>query len=584
MKNYYLTMAAALLAVSTTVSAQSLTKPFVYSTAEQAPTENAQMKIPAGAKQTKMHFPTAKEVAARHNTAPMGIRRADDGDEEETPTYTIITDQPEGTLHKSWYQYSEGYVAWMGYYIFKSYTDGNAIDWVDGADGNVYVKSLIGNYYSNAWLKATKAEGDTIVFNLPQTIYEQNSYGDLEYFSLWKYNYDEDYGWYMPSDDQTAKFVLRNDSLIFADADEENVMIGLGTAEDGDWCGYGDFLTTIAKFEKATVAPSNPAAAQDYLIKYEASTEDGVDYHQAKVAFEGNDVYLGAINDNQPDAWVKGTLADGKVTFKGGQYMGVDTVTAAHIFFNAAGSETVHEEEYDYDYDSVYVKDEIVFDYDATTKTMKSADMACVTKGILTETLNDQAEYSAPEMSPWAEKAGTPQDPTIYDFMAYDEDYGLGGIQFYLNRLSTDSLYLPAKHLYYKAYLDDEAFTFEPESYKGLTESMTEVPYLFSTDDSDFQYSGDTHLFYFYVSGFDKIGIQEIYNDGTTKLASNIVWQSVEEEEDAVKGVEANNASAKSVRYYDLSGRAVTKISQGLYIKSTVMSDGTVTTKKVMVK
>ena len=589
MKNYYLTAAAALLMVSTTVSAQSFTKPFVFSTAEQAKTETAESKIPAGAMKTTMHFPTTQELASRHNSMSMGIRRVAE-DESETQANTIITEQPAGTLHKSWYQYSEGYVAFMGYYIFRTYVDGSAIDWVDGTDGNIYVKSLIGSYYSNAWLKGTKAGNDTIVFNFPQTIYEQNTYGDLEYFSLWKYDYNEEYNFYLPSDDQTAKFVLRNDSLIMAENDSTaDVLIGLGTS-DGDWCGYGDYLTNIHKFDKATVAPSNAANAESYLMKYAASTEDGVDYHQVKVAIEGNDFYIGALNDNQPDAWAKGTLADGKVTFKSNQYMGVDTVTASHIFFNAGGSVTLHEEEYDYDYDSVYYKNEMVFDYDATAKTLKSADNAYVSKGFITTELNNQAEYNEPLLTPWAEKAGTPMDPVIYDFSAYDEDYGLGGIQFFLNRMSTDSLYLPANHIYYKAYLDDEEFVFEPETYSSLTEPMTEVPYLFSTDNSDFQYSGDTHLFYFYVSGFDKIGIQEIYNDGTTKLYSNIVWQNVEEEEeeggetDAVKGIEGNNANAMSVKYYDLSGRAVKKISQGLYIKSTTKSDGTVTIKKVMVK
>ena len=161
---------------------------------------------------------------------------------------------------------------------------------------------------------------------------------------------------------------------------------------------------------------------------------------------------------------------------------------------------------------------------------------------------------------------------------------GRGGIQFYLNRLSTDSLYLPAEHLYYKVYLDDEEFTFDTDTYTTLEEPLVEVPYLY-TDNNQIQYYGDDHIFYFYISGFDKIGIQEIYNDGTTKLASGIVWQEVEsEEEDGVEAIKANVSSVKSVKYCDLSGRAVSKISHGLYIKTTTLADGTVITKKVMVK
>ena len=577
MRKYYFTLVAALLALSTTTTAQTSKKPHLFTTAQQPTAEVAETALPNNVdKSMRLTFPEVAFSSSRP-TLPAGLRRA----EEATPT--IIKDQPAGTLHKNWYQYTEGWTTFMGFYIYRVYTDGGAIDWVDGSDGNVYVKNLIGTFYSDAWLKGENAEGDTVVFYLPQTVYAETYEGESTYYSLWRFKFSQDDQWYLADDStQTVKFVLRGDSLEFAENDDYDCLIGLGSA-DGDWVGYGDYLVKAKKFDQATVAPANPAAAEGYLMTYAASTEDGKDYQPVKVAVEGDDIYLGALTENQPNAWAKGKIEGGKATFEGNQYLGVDTVTEAHTFFMACGHDSIYDAEYDYTYDSAYAVKQIVLDYDPVAKTLKNAKEGfAVSKGNLG--LNAQAQYFEPSMALWTEKAGTPIAPTIYDFMAYDIDYGYGGIQFYLNRLSTDSLYLPANHLYYKAYLDDEEFTFDTDSYTAIEEPLVEVPYLY-TDNNDIQYYGDNHVFYFYVAGFDKIGIQEIYNDGTTKLYSDIVWQNVEGDDvDAVKGIEANGTDVKSVKYYDLSGRSVSKISHGLYIKTTTLADGTVSTKKVMVK
>lgn len=430
-----------------------------------------------------------------------------------------------------------------------------------------------------------KNQGDTIAFNLPQTVYAQTYDGETEYFCLWRYKYSSEDQWYFADDStQTVKFVLRGDSLEFAESNGIDVMIGLGSSE-GEWAGYGDYLVKVKKFDAATVSPSNPAAAENYLMTYAASTEDGKDYQPIKVAVEGDDIYLGALTDNQPNAWAKGKIEGNKATFESNQYLGVDTVTEAHVYFMTCGHDSIYDAEYDYTYDSAYVVKQIVFDYDPVAKTLKNnKEGIAVSKGTIA--LNAQAEYYEPSIAPWEEKAGTPIVPFIYDFMAYDVDAGYGGIQFYLNRLSTDSLYLPANRLYYKIFLDDEEFTFDTDTYTDLEEPLTEVPYLY-TDDSNIQYYGDNHVVYFYVAGFDKIGVQEIYNNGTTKLYSEIAWQNVEsddEDDTAVKGIAANGKDVKSVKYCDLSGRSVSKISHGLYIKTTTLADGTVITKKVMVK
>ena len=77
----------------------------------------------------------------------------------------------------------------------------------------------------------------------------------------------------------------------------------------------------------------------------------------AMVAFSGNDVYLQGLAYYFPEAYVKGTLNDGKVTIEAGQYLGEDQYGAEYLmgFIVEEGS---------------MMKRDILFDYDAATRNL----------------------------------------------------------------------------------------------------------------------------------------------------------------------------------------------------------------------
>lgn len=109
--------------------------------------------------------------------------------------------------------------------------------------------------------------------------------------------------------------------------------------------------------------------------------------------------------------------------------------------------------------------------------------------------------------------------------MDYDDDYGYGSVQLSLTRASEDGNYLNPSKLYYNMYLDDEKYTFYPDEYPEKIEDLTDVPYSYSG--TDLMSYGDNHIVYFYTTGFNKLGIQEIYKDGDQRNESEIAWLDV---------------------------------------------------------
>ena len=571
MKKMYLTMAAALFAAS--VSAQ---KPLVKLSVNK-PSSATALQSDAEKMMKRSIAPVKLSGIGMSQSSPFSTMRRAAADNN-----TIITDQPAGTLYKNWYQRADGYMVFWGY-VFTNATDGAAIDVVKADDGSVYVKNLLSTFAANYWVKGEKAQGDTIAFNFPQPVYSQegDTEGSTDYYSLWRMvlkDVEQDgqsYTTYVPDETtQTVKFVLRNDSLILTDKD---ILIGLGSAEDGAWTGYGDLTEEVSTFEQHINAPSDPSAAVTAIFSFEGG--DSLDYRLGKIAFEGDNVYIGGITDGAPDGWAKGHVNGNKVTFSGSQYLGVDTVNNAHVFFAPAGRKSIYDPDYDYTYDSVYVVKDVVFDYDVTAKKISSDEGFIVNQGI-----NDVyalADFFTPTVKPWIEKPGTPQNAYFYDFMNYDEEYGYGGVQFYLSRISTDGEYLNPDKIYYNLYFDDDLFTFTPDEYPEFTEDVTDVPYGYVG--SDVTSDGDNHIVYFYTTGFEKLGVKTIYKDGDKRYESPIEWYYV----DATgisKPTVSSSAPVNRVTYTDLSGRRLSAPAHGVNIKSETLSDGTVRTSKVIVR
>lgn len=490
-------------------------------------------------------------------------------------TLDVVTKQPDGTLRDSYYRSGESFVDVMGS-ILALQVDGLWGQVVEGTDGKtVWVHNPLNAYYADTWVKMERAEGDTLTMSLPMHfVHEEYSDGYAQDGYLYKLKATREeyegstYLTFIPDDDQTAKFVWRNDTLSFVNTTADSKLLGM-CDEEGNWYGYGDYVLSYAPFAETPVAPKDASKAATYGLRY---VESGQEYGRlAKVVREGDDIFVSGLSDNLPDAWAKGTLDGTKLTFKANQYMGLDKVTESYAYFQPIEHKDVW---YDFGdgtgdyYSDPFLAETIDFTFDAAAGTFSTDSTFCVNQG--RNAVNQLFSYEEAKFSPWEDKPYTPADPTDLSFMPYTEDLGYGIFSFAPYEFSKDDEQLDPAALYYNIFLDDEKFTFYPDEYSSLSEEMTDVPFGF-TDRADFTNYAGLYNVYLYVTGFERIGVQMVYKGGGETHKSAIVYC------DATDGIErvTSHGAAVSRTYTDLSGRRVAAPAKGVYVETVTYADGT---------
>ena len=578
MRKFYTMLAAALFAA--TSFAQPLKRNLPTQGTISSPLHYKATVAPGTFQKTNLQLPEAKSGKLMMRHAP---------NLSVDPETKIINAQPAGTLYKNYYGINAGHMVFWGD-VISTTIDGHACDFVVADDGAVYIKDAMQTLISGNWIKGQKAEGDTVVFTFPQKYYmepgmddEGNETTDSTTYYLWRMKInDAGNSMVVDSASQQIRYVLRNDSLIRIDNFRDGIVLGLAT-DEGEWVGYDDFASEWGKETATTAAPPASATIEDYEMAFGSEENGDNDRRVVRVAFDGNDFYLGKISDNEPEAWAKGQIEGDKVVFNGKVYMGVDSKTGYHTYFTGMGKKKVYYPEYDFTADSLYFVDQLVFNYDRDTKTLVSESNGVVNAGKnTTYALN---EYDTPTLKPWKEVAGAPKDPEITDFMPYMDDYGYGAMQIYMEKESTDGNLLNPDKLFYNIYFDGELFTFYPDEYKGIKDEMTDVPMDF-TDNNDFMVSGQMHTVYFFLQGITSVGVQEVYKDGDKAYKSNLMSYTVNED-GTLTGIDRNivnkgEANVKSVSYTDLSGRTISQPQHGIYLKTVKFADGSQKTVKYL--
>lgn len=487
----------------------------------------------------------------------------------------MITKQPEGKLYKDMYGYSEGFVSQWGA-IYEDVRDGVARDFVVGNDGSYYMKSPISAQPTDSWIKGDKAEGDTIVFKLPQQIYTLD-YGDgnpIKYYAsrLVYQQVDGENQYVLDEKSQDIKFVWRNDSLIKCDKD---ALLGM-TSEAGDWNGLGDLVseTTICPFSNE--APKDLSKATKYIFTFHPS-ERTTTQRISQVVIEGDDFYANNIDANIPDAWIHGKINNGKVVFSGAQFLGLDK-NASQFRFNFPANVYYDDETYMTEYKTL---DEVSFDYDAATGNLSNCQYGFMSNYGYRLIALEMQVMMQPTFEAWDGVIARPQNPNILQY--YPAETASGWVVFDLPRNNVENSFMDQSNVYYNIYFDDELATFYPDQYLGIEKEVTDVPVDFNdTQRYDFQTYGSQHRVVIYDSGISRVGVRAVYVNGDERLYSDIVYS----DGTVISGIKNASADAKtkSISYYDLSGRMIQNPKHGLFIKKTVMSDGSVKTSKTVVE
>ena len=493
---------------------------------------------------------------------------------EEEP----IMDVPEGTLYDNMYASSFAYgLGWGDIYIQN--VDGGIGKVVEGNDGNLYIYNPISQGYIwfsiLPWIKAEPAGDGKYVVKLPQLYIID--VGDPYY--AYCMHYDEDEGMPVVEEEGEIEFTWE-DGVLTQLGDK---FIGLCDAT-ADWFYMADQHIVYAPQNDVPITLSDSEYyIQSYTMTY---LSDPTDLTKTKdrivdVAIDGNDIYIGYLNDNTPN-YIKGTLADGKATFPTRQYLGVDPYYNGHIYV-LTGEAYVDAETYSSPVFNYNLNDEIVFSVDEDARHIVAEWPAAMITNVGPNTLSILNDYVGPGLEAFDEFPAVPATPLISaEDMTVNTTSGWVALRFTIPTTDVDGYKLNENKLYYNIILDDEVYTFDPETYIGLSTAMTDIPYNFQDNvNFDIYINNGRHTVYLYTTDFEFVGIQSIYTAGGEVNRSEIATVK----NPSHSGIEeiGSGAQAISTRYYDAFGRELpTAPATGLYLQRTTYSNGTTSTIKVV--
>lgn len=500
---------------------------------------------------------------------------------------TIITQPPAGDTIDL-YRTTTGFES-VYYYAIADSSSGDWQRMIFGNDGAVYLENPLNTLYTKTWIKGSRADGDTISFQLPQAIYSEDDIfnGGKSYGYLYRIHPVSQDGkdTFRPNegeDNQVLRYVWRNDSLIMIIPEGE--MIGMCKA-NGAWTSYAEGSYKAVRKANNTIAPSAGAKVWDGLMLY-MDMEGKSQLYPVKYAFDGNDVYLGDLSANVKGLWIKGVREGSTVTFPPTSYVGIDTKTACYVYASSAIlGKGVDEMGTEFD-KPCFSSDPLVFTYDEEKNSLSTKGMLMIHKSIDDDrSTNIFDSYRYALINLWDKRPAAPMPPKLTAYQPYDPSPygGPGGLQFTLSYYSADFNYLEPSHLYYNLYIDGQLKTFKAEEYKNLETDMTDVPYSFYDQYEFYRYDENNRTIYFYQEAKEKVGMEALYIDGDIRIGSGITEYYINgENPNSISEPSTTSRTTTLVEYYDLSGRRVSTPDKGVYIRKTTYSDGTQEVQKII--
>lgn len=304
------------------------------------------------------------------------------------------------------------------------------------------------------------------------------------------------------------------------------------------------------------------------------------DYQSSvKIGFDGNDLYIQGISEYAPNGWAKATKnSAGKYVIPANQYMAfVDLLGLGqlirHYYIAAIDRQ-----------DNLL---EVALDYDAQNNTF-TTDQTVVINGSKTG-LQPYNFYRNVSFQKMVEREATPSAPkfTFNSGTSYSGSSTEYTAEIFVPLLDTEGKPMQAEKLTFQFLREKNGVTepvvFPAAKYRNLKNDAVELPYGF-TDGYDFS----SHTIYFDPIGEDelktwtKLGMQSIYRGLGVEHKSEIIWFDLTKF--WATGISHIDAAPVADSYYDLQGRCVPANAKGLLLRRTILSDGTIVSKKVLRK
>lgn len=527
-----------------------------------------------------------------------------------------ITEQPQGTPQE-YSKASGGYYFYGSYTPYMDYGQAATIYW-DGNDAYIY--NILSYKETDTYVRGTR-EGDVLTVPLNQMVaftqdfairigllrteivvapnpdWEDDDPEDMKEITYINFVYSEDYDkvTYSIGEDGSLSLVIPElpegteipddgyTHLDPADYGFPDYALGFYYTDDLTWTGDGDIYQDYTEFNYTLV--EEPVGATYNYFSYVNHYDMGVLVYVARL---GDKLFIKGLSAYAPNAVFEANLVQ---TDKGLvasvpqlQFVG----STEDGYYNLLTRTKVYDPKIrDYTLASPEV------DAEFTVKTDDNGNIVSMTGS------NDKVlvfNYADDEYDPYDEfpgvtlryqesLEGTPVAPTGAYFEDHSAWLGANYLFFYFTQFSEEGNILDVDQLFYRVFVNGEPYEFVQHDgnnlkgefttmYQGVKTPTTLVPFTFYNGLD--LWSDEYHLFYvgFYQTDIESIGVQTIYTYGDEPTYSDIVTIDVA----GVKDIQ--DAEAVATEYFDLSGVKVARPDKGIFIKRTVMSDGSVRISK----
>ena len=524
--------------------------------------------------------------------ARQGLTNAEDND------FGAITEAPEGNTVTMLGSSNSFYIYYEEVEMDEAYGIAYEGVWTD--NGEVYLKNPVSMLDWDTYIKGTVTD-EGIKFDFPQPLYRVD-YGyeafDL-YVDVLEYTEvdsplhpDGYYTTFIPAEDTR--------SIIFTKEDDGSYMMDsdymLGVTCDGVWQGYGEMYLTLMPFD---ATPAKIPEGIDYDYSYVLADEfTGWDHTVLRPIGIGEldgVTYITGLASGMPDAVIYGTFDKEKntLTIPSDQFLG--KYYNHYIFMMAGDGESWYDENWGQEMYSFDITDEpLVLNYDPETNVFRPVitegkDFAYVIfnfgniETYPCEYYAIDRIYSQGEITDYAPIA--PDVIAVSEIEFIDPDYSYS-FEFCIYGDNKDGQLLWDNNIYYNIFINGELYTFTAEEYPTLLEEgireITDIPVFLNAGDDIFS-EGNYHGIAFKRKDIETIGVRALYIDGEIRGESEIVTVNTLGETVSVDGLQSQ--TKVSTETYDLNGRKVSgKAANGIFLKRTVMGDGSIRTEKIIRK
>jgi hypothetical protein len=400
---------------------------------------------------------------------------------------------------------------YAGYNQFLGGVSGELV--FDESTHTVYMKNPQTALRSDTYIVGSYTD-TSLSFTMPQTL-DTSYYGDLigHRFVKDSNSTDNNEPTYTIDDSEPLTYTIAADGTITMNSDGDKILFGFTDAFDITYANYETVFTPFN--DKALTMADMP---DDFASKVEMwCMQDDSSKLNLKVVNSDNKLYIAGFDTYNPDSFVVGDIDGNTVTFKAGQYTGINRYLYQYSWF--------------YGYDGEKLED-AVFSYapEAGVLSNKNSSFGLYSGDIVNNRgITELLGYSEAAINRVPSDISLiPNNPTNLYISSPSENST--SFSFILESQSKDGWPLNDDNLYYRIYFNKKLFTFTKSDYPGLDSDCTDMRYKAAIyDDNGNRVIGSYSSGYNYIEilfnfATANAGIQAVYKDGDTEYCSDIVY------------------------------------------------------------